>query len=133
VLGGSARSGFAEGTARYQLGPYGKYWWESARLLFMGELDGVLQTFAGFPDSSRWQLVAYAGPVWMPVRGLSLGLAYGLFMEDLRVRGVDRHAVDAWASYLPWAHVEIMLSGRYQRIGSGDRAWTGLLQLHYYL
>jgi hypothetical protein len=132
VIGGSARVGFASDTDKYQLGPYGKYWWEDARLMFMGEVDGVRQTFPA-PDSARWQLVAYAGPIWMPVRGLSVGLAYQLFMEDLRVRGVDRHAVDAWVSYLPWAHVEIMLSGRWQRIGSEDRAWTGLLQAHYYL
>jgi hypothetical protein len=131
VIGGSARASFDSATDQYRLGPYGKYWWEDTRLMFMGELDGVRQTFSG--ADGRWQLVAYAGPIWMPLRGLSVGLAYQLFMEDLRVSGVDRHAADAWVSYLPWAHVEIMLSGRGQQIGSDDSAWTGMLQLHYFL
>ena len=133
AIGASARADFRSQTARYQLGPYGKYWWEVARLMLMGEVDGVRQNFDAAPDASRWQLVAYAGPVWMPVRGLSVGLAYELFMEDLRIRGVDRHAGDVWVSYLPWSHVEILLSGRAQQVGAADQAWMGMLQLHYFL
>jgi hypothetical protein len=133
VYGGSARSSFAPAGASHQAGLFAKYWWANTRLMFVAEVDGVRQTFSAAPDSPRWQLVAYAGPIWMPVRGLSVGVAYELFAEDLRVRGLERHAVDAWAAFLPWAHFEIMFSARAQRIGPDERAWAGLLQLHYYL
>jgi hypothetical protein len=133
VVGGSARSSFASTGASHQAGLFAKYWWSAPRLMFVAELDGVRQTFTSAPGSGRWQLVAYAGPIWMPVRGLSLGVAYEHFAEDLRVRGVERHALDVWVAFLPWAHVEISLSARAQQIGPDDRAWAGILQLHYYL
>ena len=133
VYGASARSSFAPPGASHQGGLFAKYWWADARLMFLAEIDGVRQTFSAAPDSPRWQLVAYGGPIWMPVRGLSVGVAYELFAEDLRVSGLERHAIDAWAAFLPWAHFEIMFSARAQRIGPDERAWAGLLQLHYYL
>jgi hypothetical protein len=133
VLGASARSGFAPSSARHQAGVFAKYWWAESRLMWVAELDAVRQIFIAAPGPPRWQAVAYAGPIWMPVRGLSVGVAYELFAEDLRVRGLERHAVDAWAAFLPWAHFEIMLSARAQRIGPDGGAWAGLLQLHYYL
>src|SRR5919198_232046 len=94
-----------------------KYWWPDTRLMFMAEGDGVRQTFSAAPAFPRWQLVAYGGPTWMAARGLSVGVAYELFAEDLQVRGLQRQALDAWAAFLPWAHFEIMLSGRAQWIG----------------
>ena len=81
---------------------------------------------------SRGQLAAYAGPVWIPLRGLSVGAAYQTFVEDLSVAGTARHAVDLWASYLPISHVEVMLSARAQGIG-GNSAWDAMLQLLYFL
>jgi hypothetical protein len=41
--------------------------------------------------------------------------------------------IDAWASYLPRAHFEIMLNARGQRIGPQEHAYLAMLQLHYYL
>lgn len=53
-----------------------------------GELDGVREMFDGGGD--RWQLAAYAGPVWFVARGIHAGVAYQAFAEDLRVRSVLR-------------------------------------------
>lgn len=126
----SARGGVAESDTRLQAGLHGKFFWEAAHLLFQAEIDGVRQMFDTGP--SRWQIAGYAGPVWIPTRGLYIGAAYEILDEDVEVRAVSRHAGGLWASFLPWAHVEVMLSGRAQLVGTSDRVMTALLQLHYY-
>lgn len=134
VLGASGRIGASMVDTRTSAGALLKLWLAGPHLLWMMEVDGAYQRFRGpLLGASRYQLAAYAGPVWMPVDGLSAGAAYELFDEDLLTRGVERHAVGLWVSYLPWAHVEVMLSGRAQLIGPSDRALTAMLQLHYFL
>ena len=81
----------------------------------------------------RNQLAAYVGPVLVPARGLYTGLAYEAFAEDLAVRGLLRQAADAWISFLPRAHWEVMVSARGQRIGPAEHAVVGMLQIHYWL
>jgi len=130
VIGASARAGVAE-TTRLQAGLHTKLFIEGASLIFQGEIDGVRELFDGPGD--RWQLAAYAGPVWIPSRGIYTGIAYQAFAEDLQVRSVTRHAADAWVSVIPRAHWEVMLSARGQRIGPREHAYVGMLQLHYWL
>jgi hypothetical protein len=131
ALGVSARVSRSADDMRAQAGIHGKVWLEPAKLLLQAEVDGVHQTFDG--GGNRNQLAAYAGPVFVPSRGLYVGAAYEAFAEDLRVSSVLRQAIDVWLSVLPRAHWEIMLSGRGQRIGPHEHALVGLLQLHYYL
>jgi hypothetical protein len=131
VLGSSARIGFGAEDTRISAGVHGKLWVDDAHVMVLAELDGVHQKFeAGSP---RWQAVGYAGPVWLPARGVYTGLAYEVFAEDLHVRNVTRQAVDAWLSYLPKAHLELAISGRGQRLGPTEHAYVGLVQVHYSL
>lgn len=130
VIGGSARAGVAE-TTRLQAGLHAKLYVEGANVLFQGQLDGVREMFDGPGD--RWQLAAYAGPVWIPTEGVYTGIAYQAFAEDLHVRSVTRHSADAWVSFIPRAHFEVMVSARGQRIGPREHAYLGMLQLHYWL
>jgi hypothetical protein len=133
ALGLSGRAGFTAVGRRLEAGPYGKVWLEDLKLLMMAEVDGVHQRFSGVPGApSRVQLATYLGPVWIPLRGLSVGAAYQAFVEDASVAGTARQAVDVWASWLPISHVEVMLSARTQGIGT-TRAWNAMLQLHYFL
>jgi hypothetical protein len=131
VLGFSARAGVASTDTRLQAGVHAKYFIEGAKLLLQGELDGVRQMFDG--GAARNQLAGYAGPVLIPARGLYTGVAYQAFAEDLAVHSVLRQGVDAWASYLPRTHIEIMANVRGQRIGPQEHAYLAMLQLHYYL
>lgn len=131
VLGGSARASIAPTDTRLQAGVHGKLWLDGSSLLMQAELHAARQMFDGPGD--RWQLAAYAGPVWIPARGIYTGVAYQAFAEDLAVRSVLRQAVDAWLAYFPIAHLEIMASARAQRIGPHEHAVVALLQLHYYL
>lgn len=130
VIGASARVGIAE-TKRLQAGLHAKLHLEGPNILLQGEIDGVRELFDGPGD--RWQLAAYAGPVWIPTRGLYTGIAYQTFAEDLHVRGVTRHSVDSFVSFIPRAHFEVMASARAQRIGPREHAYLGMLQLHYWL
>jgi hypothetical protein len=132
VVGASARAGVGAADTRLQAGAHGKLWLPGARLLLQAEVHGVRQVFdAGAGD--RWQLAAYAGPVLVPARGLYAGAAYQVFHEDVQVRGVMRQAADVWLAVFPRAHVEVMASARAQRIGPSERAYLGMLQLHYAL
>lgn len=131
LLGASARASVASTDTRVQAGAHGKLWLDGAKLLVQAEIDGVRQMIDGGGD--RWQLAAYVGPVVIPARGVYVGIAYESFAEDLQTRAVTRHAGNAWVSVLPLAHVEVMLSGRAQWIGPGERAFNTMLQVHYTL
>lgn len=130
VIGASARVGVTRGDTRIEGGLHAKLWLEGTKLLLQGEIDGVRELLEG---GARNQLAAYVGPVLVPARGLYAGLAYEAFAEDLAVRGVVRHAADAWISFLPHAHWEVMVSARGQRIGPAEHAVVGMLQVHYWL
>jgi hypothetical protein len=142
VVGASARVGVGDEDTRAQVGVHGKLWLDPAKLLLQAEVDGVRQIFGDVAGvgrifesgaGDRFQVAAYAGPVLIPARGVYVGAAYQLFNEDVQVRDVIRHSLDAWLSVFPRAHVEIMASGRAQRIGPSEHAYLGMLQLHYAL
>ncbi|HSK03963.1 MAG TPA: hypothetical protein VK932_22070 [Kofleriaceae bacterium] len=132
VVGASARVAAGEADTRLQAGAHGKLWLEGARLLLQAEVHGVRQAF-DTAGGDRWQLAAYAGPVVVPARGLYAGAAYQVFTEDVEIRGVVRQAVEAWLAVLPRAHLEVMATARAQRIGPAERAYLGMLQVHYAL
>lgn len=118
-------------TTRLAAGVHGKLLLDGPALLLQAEVDGVRQMFDDGGD--RTQLLAHVGPVWMPTRGVYVGVAYQAFAEDLAYRAVTRHAGEASVSVLPTAHVEVALTGRAQWIGPQQHATTALLQLHYNL
>jgi hypothetical protein len=139
ALGLQARAGIAPEESRYQGGAVGKLWVEPARLLFMGEADFIRQQFTGVSTAQN-QFVSYVGATYF-IRGLMAGVAYERFQEDLAVAGTGRNAYDAEVNFFPWAHVEVLLLGRYQKAenptppGPQNSAAASLwmLQLHYYL
>ena len=132
IVGASSRVGISDQVTRAQGGVHGKLWAEGAKVLLQGELDVVRERFDS-AGGDRWQLAAYAGPVFVPARGIYAGVGYQVFAQDLQVRSVTRHAGDAWVSYFPRAHFEIMASARAQWVGPAERAYLGMLQLHYAL
>jgi hypothetical protein len=129
-LGASARTAFGSTRSRHSAGVFARWYWEAAELLTMAEVDGIYETFHGV--GARNQLAAYLGPVWNPVNGLYFGVTGELFDENVRLPEVRRLSASAWTSWLPFAHFEVLLSLRAQRIGPVDSAYAGTLQLHYY-
>jgi len=133
VVGASARLEIGDVDSRVIGGLFGKLWLAGPKLLWMIEIDGGRQTFSEVDGGDRFLLAAYGGPVWVPVRGLYIGLAGEQYFEDVSVEETVRQAASVWVSLLPRAHFELMLSARRQLLGPSQRATTGLLQLHYYL
>jgi hypothetical protein len=130
VVGASARASIASTSTRLTAGAHGKLWL-AEKILAQAEAYGVRELFDGAGD--RWQLAAYAGPVWVAARGIYVGLSYQAFAEDLQYRSLVRQGVDGWVAWHPLAHVEIMASARAQRIGPHESAYNTMLQLHYFL
>lgn len=130
VVGVSARAGIAD-TTRLSAGVHAKLWLDGAKLLLQGEAVGVRELFEGPGD--RWQAVGYVGPTVVVTRGLYTGVAYQVFAEDVEVRAVTRHSGDAWLSWFPTAHVELMWTARAQFLGPEERAYQSMLLGHYSL
>lgn len=130
VVSGSALVTDAVDERRARLGAAAARWLAPASLYALAEVDGGWQRV---PTVDRAQVTAYAGLAWLPTRGVVVGGAYQLDDVELGRAGDTRHALDLWSTFMPIAHVELGLSGRYQWIGPGARAAMALLQVHYSL
>jgi hypothetical protein len=133
ALGASARVTQGDSGFRALASAHYKKWLSGADILLMAELDGGYQRFDDSAGTDRFQMAAYAGPVWFPMRGMSVSLAYELYDEDVEVKHTERQAISTFVSFLPRTHYEVLLVGRGEKVGSDDNVVTGLLQLHYYL
>lgn len=118
-----------------QGGALGKLWVDGAHMLAMGELDVIRHDVVG--GLAFTQMVGYLGLTFFPTKGFMGGLAFERYQEDIRLSTVGRNAVDLEFNLFPWAHIEVVLLGRYQITGAGSAdgsaASLGMLQLHYYL
>ena len=130
VLTASGRATRGDGQSRELGSLAAKVWFEHLSTMWLTEIDGGWQHL---PGMGRAQAAAYLGPVWLPARGLAIGAAYEYYDEDLRAAGDTRQGADLWTSFMPYAHVELALSGRYQWIGPDARAAEAIFQLHYFL
>lgn len=133
AVGVQARAGFGEEDRLYLLGGTGKYWLDSAKLLFMGELDLGYQDFT-FGAAGRPQLATWLGTRYFPFQGLMVGAALERFDEDMTVKDVARDAASVSVQYFPWAKWELLMFGKLEFQGDhGDASSSAMLQLHYYL
>jgi hypothetical protein len=136
-LGAQTRIAIATEQSRYQGGAVGKLWVEKVRLLFMGEGDFIRQQLR-LANVGQNQFVSYLGATFF-IRGVLFGGAYERFQEDLAVKETGRNAFDLQLNVFPYAHIELVLLGRYQKAGTPlagsdpTAGWLGMLQLHYYL
>jgi len=134
ALAAQARAGIGKEASRYQGGLVGKLWVERAKLLFLGEAD-LIQQVVTTPSFNQSQFVSYLGVSYFPVRGVMITPMFERFQENLSVAGTGRNAGDLQINLFPYAHCEVVLFGRYMRVGQqGQPAATLLMaQLHYYL
>ena len=81
------------------------------------------------------QFVSYAGLNAFPVRGVLLAVAAERYQENLSISTTARNAYDAQLNLFPYAHCEVVLLGRYIKVGSQGQPAASLMmvQLHYYL
>jgi len=134
IIGAQARAAIAETDRTYLVGGVGKYYVESARLLFMGELDFQLQDFDA-TGPTRPQLATHLEVSYWPVTGFMLGAAVERFDQDMSVKDLARDAASLSLQYFPLAHWELMLLGKLEYQGGeySDPTPLAMFQLHYYL
>jgi hypothetical protein len=137
LLGVQSRVAINSEQRLIQGGVVGKLWLDAAKVLAMGELDLQRRDVTLAAKTGYNQSITYLGLNFFPVKGLMAAVVYERFQEDLRVISTARSAFDIEVSVFPYAHMEVMLFGRYQYSGSGaadgDTGSLGMLQLHYYL
>ena len=112
----------------------------AARLLVQGEVQFVNQLIdetPGNPDGGAPpQIVASVVGSLGLTDYLLLDLGLGHFDENVRIRDLDRDAVDVNLHYFVTSHVELVWNARYEMIGlskGGPSSGYSLLQLHYRL
>ncbi len=132
-----ARLGVGTEATRYEGGAVGKLWLEQAKVLVLGEADVIRQQVKA-AAAGETQFVSYVGPTFFPSRGLTAGVAYERYQEDLSVAATAHNAFDLEVNLFPWAHFELVAFARYQFFGSAARsdeasASLFMLQIHYYL
>jgi hypothetical protein len=134
VLGAQARATLSDTDRTYLIGGVGKYYLESTRLLFMGELNIGLQEFAD-TGPTRPQLTTYLGASYTPLTGIVVGAALERFDQDMSVADLARDAASLTLQYFPLAHWELMLIGKMEFQGGeyAEPVSLGMFQLHYYL
>lgn len=134
VVGAQARGAFAEVDRRYLVGGIGKYFFEGAKMMAMGELDFQLQQFDAVGDA-RPQLAAHLELDYWPITGLMLGAYVDRFDQDMSVENLARDAAALTINWFPLAHWEVMFLGKLEAQGNeyGDPNSIAMLQLHYYL
>lgn len=130
ALRGSGRVTAGEHEVRAIAGASATWWLEGPAFAILAELDAGWQQLRA-AGRGRPMATAYVGPTWMAVRGVSVTVAGELHAEDVRLTAANRYAASATMSLLPYAHVEVAASARYQWIGTADHAATAMLQLHY--
>lgn len=137
LLGAQARVAINNEQRLIQGGLVGKLWIDAAKMLAMGELDLQRHDVTLTGGSGYNQSIGFLGLNFFPVKGLMAAAIYERFQEDIRLISTARSAFDVEVSVFPYAHIEVMLFGRYQYSGSGgadgDAGSLGMLQLHYYL
>ncbi len=133
ALGAQSKVDFTGDDARYLAGLTGKWYFDAADLLLLGQLDFGYQTFDFDPGPGRGQLAGHLGLSYFPLEGLMVGAAVERYDADLSVSAV-RDALRLTAQFFPLAHWEVMAMTKLESTGDyGDPAVLGMLMLHYYL
>lgn len=134
VVGAQARGAVAEVDRRYLVGGIGKYYFEDAQMMLMGELDLQLQQFDAVGDA-RAQLVGHLELDYWPKTGFLLAASIDRFDQDMSVENLARDAASLSVQWFPLAHWELMLLGRLEAQGNqyDDPSSLAMFQLHYYL
>ena len=124
---------------KYRAGATGKYFVPDADLMLQGELQFVNVHVETFGTN---QVVGTVMATRFLPAGLMADLALNYYNEDLRIKGVDREALDLNVHWFSTSHIELLLTTRLELIhfGAGQTTPTGgptgsyvLLQAHYRL
>lgn len=115
-------------------GVTGKLWLEGPAVMLQAEVKAAHQTFDVGP--ARNQIIGNLMASWFVHHGYLLDVVVGHYDEDVKIRKVDRDALEVNLHWFPRAHLELILMTRLQTIGfgrGGDTSGYAMAQLHYRL
>ncbi len=133
ALAAQTRIASGPGMTRFIFGGVGKFWVPPARTMLVAEVNAVQMLFDSDALGTRGQLVAAAGAVVTPLRGLLITALGERNQRDLQVRDTATNATTLLLNWFPYAHAEVQMMGRLQFPSGGATAKTFLIQIHYYL
>jgi hypothetical protein len=119
---------------KLRAGVTGKLFVPAADVLLQGELQFVNQRING--GGAPNQLVGYVMGSWFPIDPVMIDLGLGYYNENLRIKNLDRDAIDLNVHFFAISHFEALINARIEFIGFGAGAPTGgyaLLMGHYRL
>jgi hypothetical protein len=122
----------------YRGGVLGKYYFDGPAILLMGEVQVVNQHIGPY---GLTQIVSQVMGTWFIRHDVMLDLGWGHYDENLRIKGLDRDAIDMNLHWFTTSHFEAVLNTRVELIGqaSSDPNTSGptgayvLLMGHYRL
>jgi hypothetical protein len=122
----------------YRGGVIAKYYLPSPSILFQGEFQVVNQHIGPY---GLTQIVSQLMGSWAPRDDIMLDLGWGHYDENLRIKGLDRDAIDMNLHWFTTSHFEAILNARVELIGqassnvntSGPTGAYVLLMGHYRL
>lgn len=129
AVGAEAMATTSTDDAKVRGGITAKYYSQAADLLVQGEGQLIRQRIG---SSGQTQLMTQLMVTKFLPGNLMADLAFGHYDANLRVKGLDRDAIDVVLHYFFDAHTEIMLMGRVEVL-DGPTAGYALAQLHYRL
>jgi hypothetical protein len=130
---------FSDDDSKYRGGVTGKYYVPAADLNVEGEVQFVNQHIAGYGLN---QVVGTVMATKFLPGGVMADLALNYYNENIRIRGVDRDAIDLNIHWFTTSHVELLLTNRLEFIHFGDSATSAtsgplgsyaMVQAHYRL
>ncbi len=140
TLGGELMYSRGPDDQRIRVGGIAKQYFAGPALLLQAELqfvNGIIDETATNPDGGRpLQIVGNLMVSKFLTDFLLLDFAIGHFDSNLRIKDLDRDAVDMNLHYFLTSHLELVWNSRFQMIGfgrGGDNSGYSLLQLHYRL
>lgn len=129
AVGAEAMATTSADDEKYRGGLTAKYYSEAADLLVQGEGQLIRQNIG---SSGQTQLLTQLMVTKFLPANLMADLAFGHYDGNVRVKGLDRDAIDLVLHFFLDAHVELLVMGRVEVLG-GPTAGYALAQLHYRL
>jgi len=110
-----------------------KYYIPKPEILLQAEVQLVNPHVGGY---GYRQLVGYLMGTYFANDYLMIDLGLGHYDENIRIKNLDRDAVDLNVHYFVMSHMEVMFIGRYELMQFGNGGPSGayaMLQAHYRL
>jgi hypothetical protein len=102
---------------QYRGGVTGKYLIKGPSVLLQGEVQVDNQHIGGY---GLTKLISYVMASWFPANGYLVDVGWGHYDENLRIKGLDRDALDLNVHWFTSSHFEALLNARVEVIGQAS-------------